>query len=106
MIEYRVEVYKNGTEYWYDSKDQLHREGDKPAIFSPDGYKLYCIKGKKHRENGPARIRQNGAVEYWLNGERLTRSEHERQTQKVLKLKVSEIEAKYGCKVNIVKGEQ
>ena len=106
MTEYKVEVLGDGTEYWYNSEGKLHREGDKPAIIESDGYKSYCINGKHHRENGPAVIHPNGNVEYWLNGEELTKEEHKRRTQKVLKLTVAEIEEKYGCKVHIVKEEQ
>ena len=103
MIEYEVLAYEYGSKYWRNSKGKLHREGDKPAIVALDGYKSYWKNGRLHRDNGPAVIYQNGDVEYWLDGQRLTKEEHEQRTQKVLKLTVAEIEEKYGCRVHIIK---
>ena len=106
MIEYKVEVYNDGAEFWRNSKGKLHREGDKPAIVALDGYKSYWKNGRLHRDNGPAVIYADGCVHYWLNGKILTKSEHEQRTKPVLQLTVAEIEAKYGCRVSIIKGDQ
>ena len=103
MIEYEVLAYEYGSKYWRNSKGQLHREGDKPAYIHRNGYKEYRINGKLHRESGPAVITPTGRVEYWLNGEQVTKEWHKRRTQKVLNLTVAEIEAKFGQKVHIVK---
>jgi len=105
MIEYRVQVNKDGTEHWFNSKGQIHREGDKPAYIDPDGHKEYWIKGKRHREKGPSVIFSDGRVQYWLEGRHLTKEDYERRTNIILELTVRQIEKKYGCKVNIVKGE-
>jgi len=32
-----------------------------------NGYKLWCLDGKKHREDGPAAIYNNGTKEWYLN---------------------------------------
>ena len=103
MIEYKVQVHYDGTETWHNSKGHLHREGDKPAVVRPDGSKGYYKNGRTHRENGPAEIYANGDFEYYLDGQKLTKEEHERRTQKVLKLTVSEIEEKFGSRVHIIK---
>jgi len=103
MIEYRVQVNKDGTEHWYNSNDQIHREGDKPAYIDPDGHKEYWIKGKRHREKGPSVIFSDGRVQYWLNGEKIAKEEHERRTKHVLEITIAELETQFGCKVRIVK---
>ena len=106
MIEYEVLAYEYGSKYWRNSKGQLHREGDKPAYIHRNGYKEYRINGKLHRESGPAVILLDGTVQYWLEGEHLTKSEHEQRTKPVLNLTVSEIEEKFGSRVHIIKEEQ
>ena len=34
----------------------------------PDGTKVFCLNGKPHNENGPARIWPDGSKEFYLNG--------------------------------------
>jgi len=67
MIEYR------------NDKGQLHRI-DGPAVkqfYAPyDGFKEWWWMGKRHRTNGPAVEYNNGAVEWWIDGELLTKKEY------------------------------
>ena len=65
MIEYTVEVYDNGTKYWY-LNDKYHRE-DGPAVEYADGAKYWFLKGKLHREDGPACEHTDGTKEWFLN---------------------------------------
>ena len=48
MKEYKVRVYDNGTQCWYQN-DKLHRE-DGPAIEYAGGYKAWYINDKKLTE--------------------------------------------------------
>lgn len=41
-------------------------------IIRPDGTKEYYADGTLHRLDGPARIRPNGDVEYWIAGTKFT----------------------------------
>jgi hypothetical protein len=54
MIEYTVKVDTNGNKFWY-------------------------LKGKHHREDGPA-IEYNGEKSWYLNGKQLTEAEHKAAT--------------------------
>jgi outer membrane lipoprotein-sorting protein len=54
MQEYKVEIDNDGTEFWLNKDDVLHRENDKPAVIFADGTKLWIRNGKLHRDNGPA----------------------------------------------------
>ena len=66
MIEYRVKVYDNKTEWYLNG--QLHRE-DGPAIEHTNGGKQWYIKGQPHRIDGPAIEYTNGGTKFWyLNG--------------------------------------
>jgi len=112
MIKYEVEVYANGTKYWY-LNDKLHRE-DGPAIEWANGTKFWCLKGERHREDGPAIEWANGnkfwclkgerhrvdgpAVEYvcgakawYLNGKELTEEEHKAKTNPTVEMTMEEI---------------
>ena len=78
MIEYKVEVHTNGTKCWY-LKGKKHRE-DGPAIEWADGTKHWYLNGKKHREDGPA-IEWDDGTKYWyLKGKELTEQEHKEAT--------------------------
>ena len=80
MIEYTVEVYNNGTKFWY-LNGKRHRE-DGPAIEWSDGDKSWWLNGKLHREGGPAVECVNGIKKWYLNGEEVTEEEHKRRTSK------------------------
>ena len=47
MIEYTVQVHRNGTKFWL-LNNRLHRE-DGPAIEWANGGKEYFLNGKRHR---------------------------------------------------------
>ena len=64
MIEYKVKVFSNRTEWFLNGK--LHRE-DGPAIEYADGDKFWYKNGKYHREDGPA-CEFDGTKEWFLNG--------------------------------------
>ena len=53
---------------WYDSDGKQHRDGDMPALISTNGYMMYSNHDKIHRVGGPAFIRDDGSVAYWLDG--------------------------------------
>ncbi len=124
MIEYKVQVYDNGTKEWY-LNGKLHRE-DGPAREFPDGTKEWYLNGKLHREDGPACEYTNGVKFWYLNGERhqedgpaieysngdkfwylngVEYSEQEflEKTKPTKELTVSEIEQLLGYKVKVVK---
>ena len=65
----RMHFYKNGV---------MHRDGDRPAIITEDGSLSWLIEGKYHRENGPAKIinQGNGAHSYhWMKNDKLHRED-------------------------------
>ena len=96
MIEYKVKVYGDRTE-WYNLEGKLHREDgpareyanggksyfindlrhreDGPAVEHADGYKCYLINNKLHREDGPAIEDVDGYKSYYINGKNLTEQE-------------------------------
>ena len=53
---YEVRVYDNSDEQWY-------------------------LNGKRHRENGPAVLRQSGYKAWYLNDELVTEAEYKQRTQ-------------------------
>ena len=57
MIEYKVKVHGNGDKVWY-------------------------LKGKRHREDGPAIERADGDKCWYLNGKEVTEDEHKKRTFK------------------------
>ena len=73
MIEYKVKVYDNRTEWRLNGK--LHRE-DGPAIEydiksakgKTKGNKFWYLNGKQHREDGPASEWNDGNKFWYLNG--------------------------------------
>ena len=79
VIEYRVEVYSNGTQNWR-------------------------LGGKLHREDGPAIITHEGILLWYLYGDLVTEEEHVIRTNPTKDLTIAEIEALLGHKVKIVKG--
>ena len=60
-------IWKDGTLVWYKN-GKKHRDDDKPAVIFPDGHKEWWKDGKLHREDGPAIIRSEGHVFYFING--------------------------------------
>jgi hypothetical protein len=77
MKEYTVKVYENRTEWW--------------------------IKGKLHREDGPAVEWVNGSKFWYLNSIRLSESEFLNKTQTV-EMTVEEISNALNKNIKIIKG--
>jgi len=65
MTEYTVKVDEDKTEWYFNGK--RHRE-DGPAIERADGAKEWYLNGKLHREDGPAVRCANGTISWWING--------------------------------------
>ena len=100
MKAYKVKVYSNGDKWWYNEKDQRHRE-DGPAIERADGVKSWYINGKLHREDGPAVEYASGSKEWYINGERFTETEFNNRNK--VELTMNEIASKFGISVNMLK---
>jgi len=70
----RPVIDKNGTKRWYDENEELHRDGDNPAVEQSNGGlpREWYKHGVRHRTDGPAVIRLEDGVfevkEYWLYG--------------------------------------
>lgn len=60
---YNVVVGDDGCESWFVN-DQLHRDGDRPAVIDGD-VSEWWYNGMLHRENGPAVVGANGD-EVWF----------------------------------------
>ena len=73
MITYTVKVDEDKTKWWY-LKGKSHRE-DGPAIEEANGSKYWYLKGKLHREDGPAIECADGTKHWYLNGEQITEEE-------------------------------
>jgi hypothetical protein len=71
-------VDRDGTVRYYDEDNKLHRD-DGPALILPNGSQFWFCHGILHREDGPAREFDNGDEDYWLDGEQVTKEEHQRQ---------------------------
>jgi hypothetical protein len=67
MIEYTVKVFDSGNNYWY-LKGRLHRE-DGPAVEYSDGTKRWYSNGLAHRKDGPAVQYCNGGKAWYINGQ-------------------------------------
>ena len=63
---YEVHVYDIGTKRWY-LNGKRHRE-DGPAILHQNGDKYWYLNDELHREDGPAVIYANGDKFWYLNG--------------------------------------
>ena len=79
MKTYTVNIYDNGTKYWF-LNDELHRE-DGPAIERADGSKYWYLNDKCHREDGPAVEYADGNKAWYLNDEELTEAEFDARTK-------------------------
>ena len=78
MIGYTVKVYNNGD-------------------------KLWCLNGRRHREDGPAVEWADGYKSWYLNGTSYTEKEfNEKMNPTVKELSVSEISKLLGYEVKVV----
>jgi len=59
-------VKENGSQSWW-LKGKLHRE-DGPAYIMSDGTQSWWINGNLHREDGPAHIEADGFQQWCING--------------------------------------
>jgi hypothetical protein len=59
--------FGNGVQVWY-LNGKRHRE-DGPAWIGQDGYQEWWMNDQLHRQDGPALIDGRGHQEYWLHGE-------------------------------------
>ena len=123
MQEYKVQVFDNGNQKWFQN-GELHRldgpaiehaNGDKawyingerhredgPAIEYANGDRSWYINGKRHREDGPAIEHANGYKKWYINGECLAEVEFNARMNPV-ELTLDEIAAKFGVSVDQVK---
>ena len=100
MIEYKVKVYEDRTEWYLHGK--LHRE-DGAAIENVNGTKAWFLNGKLHREDGAAVELDNGHKAWYINAENYSEEQFKRKTQKVKELTVKEITELLGYNIKIVK---
>jgi hypothetical protein len=80
MITYTVTVDEDKTKRWY-LKGKFHRE-DGPAVEWANGSKYWYLNDKLHREDGPAVERADGTKHWYLNGDRLTQAEFNSKIKK------------------------
>jgi hypothetical protein len=82
----------HGDQHWYDRNGLLHRDGDLPATIWRNGDKYWHKNEDVHRELGPAVVRSNGNVEFWLNDiEYSSRDAWAREVKKLGNLRKHEI---------------
>ena len=63
-------IREDGTKFWKNSKDQYHRDNDKPAVIYANGHKKWLVDGKLHRNNDkPAIVWADGSKEWWVDGQ-------------------------------------
>ena len=55
------------TDRWYNKRGQLHRNGG-PAVIKKDGYMAWWVAGRRHRSDGPAMIYADGSTEWFMCG--------------------------------------
>jgi hypothetical protein len=101
MIEYTVKVSANGDKSWW-LKGKLHRE-DGPAIEYASGSKSWCLNGKLHREDGPAIEIANGGKSWWLNDKYMTEEEHKAAMNPAVEMTMEEICKVLGKNVKVIK---
>lgn len=75
-------VLLNGSIGWMDGNSRFHREDDKPAYISPDGYIEYYFEGERHRSNDkPAVIFTEGEGWFYIHGRKyVPRKQNDTQT--------------------------
>jgi len=66
MQQPTMTVDEGGTKWWR-LKGKLHRE-DGPAVEYENGYKAWFLHDKRHREDGPAVEWADGSKSWYLHG--------------------------------------
>ena len=62
----------DGILHWENQNGEQHRDGDKPAIIDAYGTLEWYQNNRWHRLHGPAVIRPDDRLEWWINGEEIT----------------------------------
>lgn len=70
-------IWSDGNIEYFDKQMRLHRE-DGPAMSGPSGYEAWHFHGRLHRIGGPAITHVSGQKEYFVNGNRMDKSEYDR----------------------------
>jgi hypothetical protein len=78
MITYKVNVYLCGTKHWF-------------------------LKGNVHREDGPAVEYADGKVEWHLNNEWMTETQHKERMNPPVEMTMEEICKALGKTIKVVK---
>ena len=66
MKEDPTHIDKYGNKFWYNSKNQLHRDNDLPAIIASDGSQSWFQNGEEHRKRDkPAYINSDMYKAYY-----------------------------------------
>ena len=85
---------KYGNIFYYNEKDQLHRDNGLPAVEYADGYKEWRVNGKLHREGGlPAVEYADGYKAWYVNGVEMTEAEAKKMFAKPKPSKTIDIDA-------------
>ena len=100
MIEYKVKVFPDRTE-WY-LNDKPHRECG-PAIEYASGDKFWYLNDQLHRLNGPAIEYADGGKLWYLNGKAYSEEEFIKATNPIKELTIAEIEKLLGYSIKVVK---
>jgi hypothetical protein len=64
----------NGSKFWKNKKNQLHRIGG-PAVDHFDGSKSWYVNDKLHRLDGPAMVWPSGNNQWYKNNVRFKNKE-------------------------------
>lgn len=60
-----------GTLEWHLDGHQSRLDGPSQILHTPEGiYRQWKVRGSLHREDGPAKIRQDGSMEWWSRGKK------------------------------------
>ena len=73
-LKYRIVVDEDGTRWYYNSANQLHR-GDGPAVEYATGDRYWYQNDRFHRTDGPAIMLADGRKWWYLNDKPLTEAE-------------------------------
>ena len=92
-------ITKQGIDWFLNGV--FHRE-DGPARIFNNGNKIWYKNGVKHREDGPAVIYWDDCEEYWLEGKFYTKDTYLFKT-KVLELTMEEAVERFGVNFKIIK---
>ena len=71
LFDQGIRVNISGKEIWWYKNNEIHREGDLPAIERTNGRREWYKKGERHRLGDlPAIEHKNGSKEWWVNNQR------------------------------------